>query len=110
MSRQASTWIITGASKGFGRALAEAALAAGDDVVAAVRRPESVVDLVHAYSDHFAVETFDASDSAGAPGLVRRTVDRLGHLDVVVDNAGRAIIGAAATDVTVPKRCAGWCS
>ncbi|MET3803182.1 NAD(P)-dependent dehydrogenase (short-subunit alcohol dehydrogenase family) [Nakamurella sp. UYEF19] len=95
MSRQTQTWIITGASKGFGRALAEAALAAGDDVVAAVRRPESVADLLQAHPDHLAIEIYDASDSLLAARLVSRTVDRFGRLDVVVNNAGRAIIGAA---------------
>src|SRR5262245_13086729 len=39
------TWIITGASRGFGRALAESALEAGENMVAAVRRPDSVADL-----------------------------------------------------------------
>ncbi|WP_197701136.1 SDR family NAD(P)-dependent oxidoreductase [Micromonospora coriariae] len=47
------TWIITGASRGFGRALAESALAAGDHVVAAVRRPDSVADLAAKYPDNF---------------------------------------------------------
>ncbi|MER6008623.1 SDR family NAD(P)-dependent oxidoreductase, partial [Nonomuraea angiospora] len=54
------TWIITGASRGFGRALAEAALAAGDRVVTAVRRPESVADLAAAYPDSCLIAKFDA--------------------------------------------------
>jgi NAD(P)-dependent dehydrogenase (short-subunit alcohol dehydrogenase family) len=39
-------WLITGASAGFGRAIAQAALAKGDEVVAAVRRPEAVAELI----------------------------------------------------------------
>ncbi|GAA1663576.1 oxidoreductase [Nonomuraea maheshkhaliensis] len=88
------TWIITGASRGFGRALAQAALAAGDHVVAAVRRPESVADLEAAYPDDCMIATFDARDVAAAPDLVRDTLDRFGQLDVLVNNAGRAVVGA----------------
>ncbi|MCQ4122152.1 SDR family NAD(P)-dependent oxidoreductase [Rhodococcus tibetensis] len=89
------TWIITGASKGFGRALAQAALAAGDRVVAAVRTPASVADLVSAAPDRCAVARFDVRDTAQAEGLVSLAVDRFGRLDVLVNNAGRAIVGAA---------------
>lgn len=88
------TWIITGASRGLGRALAEAALAAGDQVVAAVRRPESVADLRDAYPDTCLAATFDARDIAAAADLVRDTLDRFGQLDVLVNNAGRAVVGA----------------
>ena len=56
------TWIITGASKGLGRALAEAALTAGDQVVAAVRSPESVADLEAAAPSQCAVVRYDAAD------------------------------------------------
>jgi len=89
------TWIITGASKGFGRALAEAALAAGDQVVAAVRNPDSVADLRTTYGDRFVSVQFDARDTSRAAGLVEATVEHFGRLDVVVNNAGRAIVGAA---------------
>ncbi|MFG3438911.1 SDR family NAD(P)-dependent oxidoreductase [Nonomuraea sp. NPDC047897] len=88
------TWIITGASRGFGRALAEAALAAGDHVVAAVRRPDSVADLADTYPDDCLIAPFDARDVTAAPGLVRDTLDRFGRLDVLVNNAGRAVVGA----------------
>jgi len=88
------TWIITGASRGFGRALAESALAAGDQVVAAVRRPESVADLEARYPNHCLTAKFDARDSTAAVDLVRDTLDRFGQLDVLVNNAGRAVVGA----------------
>ncbi|WP_043634196.1 SDR family NAD(P)-dependent oxidoreductase [Nonomuraea candida] len=88
------TWIITGASRGLGRALAESALAAGDRVVAAVRRPESVADLRDAYPDDCMVAEFDVRDVTAAAGLVRDTLDRFGGLDVLVNNAGRAVVGA----------------
>ncbi|MGW0810292.1 SDR family NAD(P)-dependent oxidoreductase [Nonomuraea sp. NPDC002799] len=88
------TWIITGASRGFGRALAESALAAGDHVVAAVRRPESVADLEATYPDNCLIAKFDARDIAAAADLVRDTLDRFGQIDVLVNNAGRAVVGA----------------
>jgi NAD(P)-dependent dehydrogenase (short-subunit alcohol dehydrogenase family) len=89
------TWIITGASKGFGRALAEAALGAGDQVVAAVRNPDGVADLRAAYANRVISVQFDARDTTGADGLVQAAVEHYGRLDVVVNNAGRAIVGAA---------------
>jgi NAD(P)-dependent dehydrogenase (short-subunit alcohol dehydrogenase family) len=95
MTTQKKTWIITGASQGFGRALAEAVLAAGDHVVAAVRRPESMTDLAEAHPHNFAIVRFDATDTAQAAGLVQQTIDRFGRLDVLVNNAGRAVVGAA---------------
>lgn len=90
----AQTWIITGASRGLGRAIATEALAAGDNVVAAVRRPESVADLEAAHPNTFAAITFDVRDVAAAPGLIQATLDRFGQLDVLVNNAGRAVVGA----------------
>ncbi|GAA5153617.1 oxidoreductase [Pseudonocardia eucalypti] len=89
------TWIITGASRGFGRAIAEFALAGGDNVVAAVRNPESVADLAGAHPERFAAVEFDAADTARAQELVRASVDRFGRVDVLVNNAGRGYIGAA---------------
>ncbi|PRX66301.1 short-subunit dehydrogenase [Nonomuraea fuscirosea] len=88
------TWIITGASRGLGRALAEAALAAGGNVVAAVRTPGSVADLADAHPGAFAVIPFDVRDVAAAPALAQAAIDRFGQVDVLVNNAGRAVVGA----------------
>jgi NAD(P)-dependent dehydrogenase (short-subunit alcohol dehydrogenase family) len=89
------TWIITGASKGLGRALADAALGRGDYVVAAVRNPDSVADLRTTFGDSVLTFPFDARDTRQAASLVRAALNHYGSLDVVVNNAGRAIVGAA---------------
>src|SRR5437868_5626502 len=88
------TWIITGASRGFGRALAEAALAAGDLVVAAVRRPESMAELEVEYPGSLMTARFDVRDADAAADLVHDALGRFGQLDVLVNNAGRAVVGA----------------
>ena len=88
-------WIITGASSGLGRALAEAALAAGDTVVAAMRRPERIDDLVGAYPESMLAVKFDVRDVAAASGLIDATLDRFGPVDVLVNNGGVGQIGAA---------------
>ncbi|MFD8496637.1 SDR family NAD(P)-dependent oxidoreductase [Amycolatopsis sp. NPDC059657] len=98
------TWIITGASRGFGRALAEAALKDGDNVVAAVRSPESVADLEAAYPGNCLIKAFDVRDTTQAEGLVQAAVDRFGGLDVLVNNAGRAVVGAAEEVGDAPLR------
>lgn len=88
-------WIITGASSGFGRALTELSLAAGDTVVAAMRRPDRIDDLVAQYPQTLLPLAFDVRDTAGADGVVARAIDRFGRVDILVNNAGVGQIGAA---------------
>jgi NAD(P)-dependent dehydrogenase (short-subunit alcohol dehydrogenase family) len=94
-SEKSQTWIITGASKGLGRALAEAALAAGDRVVLAVRSPESVADIAAIAPGRCTVVRHDAADVERAADLVATALDRFGTVDVLVNNAGRGLVGAA---------------
>ncbi|RKE23613.1 oxidoreductase [Streptomyces sp. TLI_171] len=84
------TWLITGASRGFGRSLTAAVLEAGDRVVATARRPESLDDLVARYGERIAAVPLDVTDPAAARDAVRAAVDAFGRLDVVVNNAGYA--------------------
>lgn len=81
-------WLITGASRGIGRALAEAVLAAGHRLVATARDPARLNDLVRRHGD--AVRTFalDVTDPAQAAAAVAFTRDAFGGLDVLVNNAG----------------------
>ncbi|MEV3973632.1 oxidoreductase [Streptomyces sp. NPDC050698] len=87
-------WLITGASSGFGRAIAEAALAAGDVVVGAARRPQALDDLVAAHPDRVEALRLDVADTGAAEAAVRDVVARHGRIDVLVNNAGRTHVGA----------------
>ncbi|WP_432117160.1 oxidoreductase [Streptomyces sp. bgisy032] len=87
-------WLITGASSGFGRAIAEAALAAGDVVVGAARRPGALEDLVAAHPDRMEALRLDVADTGAAEAAVRDVVARHGRIDVLVNNAGRTHVGA----------------
>ncbi|WP_019930151.1 SDR family NAD(P)-dependent oxidoreductase [Nocardia sp. BMG111209] len=88
--QQRRRWLITGANSGFGAAFTEAALAAGDEVVAAVRRPESMADIVSAHPGRVRVVALDVRDAAAAEQAVRDA----GRIDVLVNNAGFGIVGA----------------
>jgi NAD(P)-dependent dehydrogenase (short-subunit alcohol dehydrogenase family) len=87
-------WLITGASSGFGRALAEAVLAAGDTVVAAARRTGPLAELVARYPDRARAIALDVTDQPRAAAAVADVVLWYGRIDVLVNNAGRGMIGA----------------
>ncbi len=82
------TWLITGAGNGLGRYIAEVALAAGDNVVAAARRTEELAPLVAQYGSRIKPVTLDVRDEAAAHAAVKLAVDTYGRLDVLVNNAG----------------------
>ena len=84
----AKTWLITGSGNGLGRDFAEAALAAGDNVVAAARRPEELDTLVRQYGARVKPVKLDVRDEGAAQAAVQAAVDTFGRLDVLVNNAG----------------------
>jgi NAD(P)-dependent dehydrogenase (short-subunit alcohol dehydrogenase family) len=88
------SWLITGSSAGFGRALAEAALAAGDRVVATARRPEALDDLVAGAPDRALAVRLDVTDRSQVDATVQSALARFGGVDVLVNNAGLASVGA----------------
>jgi len=94
MAADQRVWLITGASSGFGRAIAEAALAAGDVVVAAARRPEAMADLLESAPDRITALKLDVTDADRIEAAVAEVLDRHGRVDVLVNNAGRGVIGA----------------
>ncbi len=88
-------WLITGASRGLGRAFAEAALAAGDRVVAIARSAAQLDRLADEHGrDRVLPLTADVTDRAAVFAAVEQAVARFGRLDVVVNNAGAMWLGA----------------
>ncbi|MEE4543456.1 oxidoreductase [Streptomyces sp. V4-01] len=87
-------WLVTGANSGLGRAIAEAAVAAGDVVVAAARRVETLDELVAAHPDQVEALRLDVTDGAAIDAAVKDVLGRHGRIDVLVNNAGRTHVGA----------------
>ncbi|HEX5200423.1 SDR family NAD(P)-dependent oxidoreductase [Paractinoplanes rhizophilus] len=94
-TNETRTWIITGASSGLGLALAEAALAAGEQVTGTARRAGRFDRLKARYGDRLLAVEHDVRDTAGAAAVVQRTLDVFGRVDVLVNNAGAGQVGAA---------------
>ena len=84
----AKVWLITGSGNGLGRSIAEAALAAGDSVVAGARRLEELNPLVEHYGERITPVKLDVREEEDAKAAVQAAVDRYGRLDVLVNNAG----------------------
>jgi NAD(P)-dependent dehydrogenase (short-subunit alcohol dehydrogenase family) len=82
------TWLITGSSRGLGRALANAVLAAGDNLVATARKPEELDELAAQFGDRVKTAALDVTDFAAASRAVDVAVATFGRLDVVANNAG----------------------
>ncbi|MGZ4474314.1 MAG: SDR family NAD(P)-dependent oxidoreductase [Nocardioides sp.] len=92
-----ATWLITGSSRGFGRALVEAALEAGERVVATARRPDQLADLVDRYGDRVLTVALDVTDATQVRAAFDAAVARFGGVDVVVNNAGFANLAPVET-------------
>jgi NAD(P)-dependent dehydrogenase (short-subunit alcohol dehydrogenase family) len=85
-------WLITGATSGFGRVIADAALARGDAVVATSRQIDGLQDLEG--DERVLVARLDVTDAADREAAVTAALDRFGRIDVLVNNAGRTQVGA----------------
>lgn len=82
-------WFITGAGRGLGRAFAEAALEAGDRVVATVRTQGSLEER-----EGLRVLQLDVRDRSRVRAVVSEAVGCFGRIDVAVNNAGHGLVGA----------------
>ncbi|MET9359235.1 oxidoreductase [Streptomyces sp. NPDC006617] len=98
-----SVWFVTGASRGFGREIVREVLARGHQVVATARRPESVVEAFPDAGDALALAPLDVVDEDQAQAAVEVGLERFGQVDVLVNNAGRGLLGAVeeASDAEV---------
>jgi NAD(P)-dependent dehydrogenase (short-subunit alcohol dehydrogenase family) len=89
----AKTWLITGASRGFGREWTIAALERGDTVAATARDTSTLDDLVAKHGDAILPLQLDVTDREAVFAAVKDAHDRFGRLDVVVNNAGYGQFG-----------------
>src|SRR5689334_1673549 len=81
-------WLITDSSRGLGRSLAEAVLAAGHRLVATARKPAHLADLVGRYGDQVIAVALDVTDERAAGEAMNAAIRAFGRLDVLVNNAG----------------------
>ena len=87
-------WLITSSSTGFGRALAEAALAQGDRVIATARNLSKIQDMEDKYPQTASSVYLDVTDRASIETAVQSGLEVFGRIDVLVNNAGYALLGA----------------
>ena len=88
------TWFITGASSGFGAAFVQHALELGDNVVATARRQETIQALAEREPRRVLAVTLDVTRPGQADRAVQQALERFGHIDVLVNNAGYGVVGA----------------
>src|SRR3984885_1957444 len=93
-------FFLTGATRGLGRQIAEASLAAGHELVATARNPGRLADLADRYGRRVPPVELDATDPGAAAAAVAAGVEAFGRIDVVVNNAGYANL-AAVEDMTL---------
>jgi NAD(P)-dependent dehydrogenase (short-subunit alcohol dehydrogenase family) len=87
-------WLITGSSRGLGRAFTEVILEAGHLVVATARKPEQLANLSQTYGDRVRTVTLDVTSPAEVQKAVAATKEAFGRIDVVINNAGYGFVGA----------------
>src|ERR1700730_10786609 len=86
-------WLITGSSRGLGRALAEAVLDKGHKLVATARNPAQLADLAERYGDQVRTVALDVTDEQAANSAINAAFEAFGRLDVLVNNAGYGDVG-----------------
>ncbi|MFJ4371023.1 oxidoreductase [Pseudomonas japonica] len=94
MSMPNKVWLITGASSGFGQALAEAVIANGDIAVVTARRLDRLQALAEGHEDRVLPLALDVTDAGARHAAVAETLARFGRIDVLANVAGRGVAGA----------------
>jgi NADP-dependent 3-hydroxy acid dehydrogenase YdfG len=93
LDKLAKVWFITGASRGFGRIWAEAALKRGDKVAATARNVDSLADLKDTYGANVLTMELDVTKPAQVKQAVEAAHAHFGRLDIVHNNAGYSLVG-----------------
>ncbi|QIO36883.1 SDR family NAD(P)-dependent oxidoreductase [Bradyrhizobium sp. 1(2017)] len=88
------TWLVTGTSRGFGRALSEAILDVGDNLAATARDAAALEGIGDGRSGELLTLPLDVTNEGEAQAAVTAAVQRFGRLDVLVNNAGYGDIGS----------------
>lgn len=91
--RSVKVWFITGASRGFGRLWADAALKRGDKVAATARKLASIADLKEKYGENVLTLELDVTNPEQVKTAVTRAHAHFGRLDIVLNNAGYSLVG-----------------
>ncbi|MER7181150.1 oxidoreductase [Streptomyces hyaluromycini] len=89
-----SIWFVTGSSRGFGLEITRAALAAGHQVVATARKPDTVRKQFPDAGDALLAVALDVTDPQSIQAAVDVAVERFGRIDVLVNNAGTGLLAA----------------
>lgn len=95
MTERKRTWLITGVSTGLGRALAEAVLARGEHVIGTLRKKDQLAQFEALAPGRAIGVLLDITDREHVHGSVTRAIEAAGGIDVVVNNAGYGLSGAA---------------
>jgi NAD(P)-dependent dehydrogenase (short-subunit alcohol dehydrogenase family) len=91
---QPKVWLVTGVSSGFGRELARAALGRGYTVVGTMRKEDQRAGFEALAPGRAHARLLDVTQAATIPGIVNEVIQRFGHIDVLVNNAGYGLFGA----------------
>lgn len=89
------TWMITGVSSGFGYEMTRQLLEKGDTVIGTVRNTKKVESLISEYPETFDCQILDVTEMEKVHAFVREMFGKHGRIDVVVNNAGYGLFGAA---------------
>jgi len=89
------TWFITGVNSGFGRLMLEQLLEQGDRVAGTARKMESLIGLKEKYAEQLWLQSLDLTDTPAIRRVVNEAFTHFGRIDVIVNNAGYGLVGAA---------------